>query len=416
MSTPQSVCITVRGCWAMQAASQGLPGNNTAAHTLRNGHSRGPTTPGSQQQQSPGGPLPDSSVLGVHLGWGSTLAPAERSASGSLGPLPPGLPPTSAIARASSQSLYNSPFGSGFGSAGGASRPPSGRLPDNLGFGVVGAPRSVGLPSGPHHCHRRSMDMLGRQARGRPPQIIPVQLEPAHVQIFEVASRFENFCWCCVMLQWAIVVTPSCCCHCAKASAFEIVSVGHNLPCRQSHHSKVRPSLAVRRTQGTSRMSPQQEAAGAAWSPAMGSAARLQAAASGALGLGHLQGLPLDTARSGGLLMERAASAGTRHCPPGFPAMVPLVDCFTERVSCWCTLTILCAQRVLESIGADIFCVAGALSRKPSLREVQVSKLLDLTCGAASWGMPVYMVYLIACSQDPASHSWRETTVHWALQ
>lgn len=77
---------------------------------------------------------------------------------------------------------------------------------------------------------------------------------------------------------------------------------------------------------------------------------------------------------------------------------------------------ILCAQRVLESIGADIFCVAGALSRKPSLREVQVSKLLDLTCGAASWGMPVYMVYLIACSQDPASHSWRETTVHWALQ
>lgn len=94
----------------------------------------------------------------------------------------------------------------------------------------------------------------------------------------------------------------------------------------------------MRRTQGTSRMSPQQEAAGAAWSPALGSAARLQAAASGALGLGHLQGLPLDTARSGGLLMERAASAGTRHCPPGFPAMVPLVDCFTERVSCWCTL------------------------------------------------------------------------------
>lgn len=193
MSTPQSVCITVRGCWAMQAASQGLPGNNTAAHTLRNGHSSGPTTPGSQQQQSPGGPLPDSSVLGVHLGWGNTLAPAERSASGSLGPLPPGLPLTSAIARASSQSLYNSPFGSGFGSAGGASRPPSGRLPDNLGFGVVGAPRSVGLPSGPRHCHRRSMDMLGRQARGRPPQIIPVQLEPVHVQTFEVASRFENF-------------------------------------------------------------------------------------------------------------------------------------------------------------------------------------------------------------------------------
>ena len=195
VSIPQSVCTTVRCCWGMQAAQQGLPGNSAAAHALRNGHSRGATAPGAQRQQSLGGPLPDSSVPGVGLDWGSTLAAADRSASGSLG-LPPGLPPTSAVARASSQFLYTSPLVSGYGSAGGASRPPSGRLPDNPSFGVVGGPCSAGVPSAPRHCHRRSMDLLACQARCRPPQVVPVQLDPVQVQPAELASRSECSLFC----------------------------------------------------------------------------------------------------------------------------------------------------------------------------------------------------------------------------
>jgi len=149
----------------VQAASQGLSGNSATAHALMNGQARGAAALATQRQHSLDGPMPDSALFGLGLGVGSTLAPAERSASGSLGPLPPGLPGSSAFARAGSQPVYSSPFGGGFGGLGSGPHPLSGRLPDSAGFGAVGGPLSAGMASDQH---RRSMDMsmLARQGTG----------------------------------------------------------------------------------------------------------------------------------------------------------------------------------------------------------------------------------------------------------